>query len=159
MIKKIIRNKKGIIVSDAIISILVLILFSGIIISLITNIVRESKLMKLHSQELDFLIEVFEYADKIPYDNVDELNLIQYINNKKIEQVKAGTYSSSIYSKYKIQISVEKYNETEGNEEKLDLMKIIKVKVSCTFDGEIYEIESKKIRTRTNQEMDALLNY
>ncbi len=82
-IKQILKKEKGIIVSDAIIAILIILLFVGIIASLIVNIVLESTKIKINSGQLDFATEILEYVENLPYEAVTEENLINYVNNKK----------------------------------------------------------------------------
>ena len=54
-IKKILKKEKGIIVSDAIIAILLILLFVGIIASLIVNIILESTKIKTVQDAIDFI--------------------------------------------------------------------------------------------------------
>ena len=156
--KKRSRNNKGIIVSDAIIAILIILLFSGIIISLITNIILESKKMGVNSQEIDYVTDIFEYSDSISYDQVTTTNLIQYINNKDFDGVSAGTNIENLTTAYRIQIDVQNYNDTTGNTEKIDLIKIIHVKIGYNLGQKEYTYEVSKIRARTENEVIELCN-
>src|SRR5699024_3136675 len=103
-IKKILKKNKGIIVSDAIIAILIILLFVGIIATLIVNIVLETTKIKINSGQLNFATEILEYIEELPYENVTEENLIDYVNNKNSEQVSAGTTTEGLTTTYKIGI-------------------------------------------------------
>ena len=123
--KKILKEQKGVIISDAIIAILIILLFAGIITSLIVNIVLESSKIKMNSQQMDFATEIFEHIETLSYDSVTQINLINYINNKNLDYVSAGATVEGLTTPYKIGIEVEKYNESEGNEEKFDIIEEI----------------------------------
>lgn len=158
-IKNILKEKKGIFLSDAIIAILIILLFTGIIVSLMTNIFLESAKIKLSSQQVDFVTEIFEYVEKIPYENVTQENLINYINEKNVDYVSAGSTIEDLTTPYKIAITVEKYNETEGNTDKLDLIKVVTVNVENNLSDKQYSTTMSKLKKRTIQETTELLKW
>jgi len=152
-------EKKGIIASDAIISILIILLFAGIITSLITNIVLESTKIKMNSQQIDFATELLEYTEKIPYGTVTEIqdSLVNYVNDKNADYVSAGTDISTLTTPYKIEINVENYNETEGNEEKLDLLKLITITVESNLRNKAYSTQITGIKKASMQEAKEMI--
>ena len=159
MIRKLnLTDKKGVIVSDAILSILIIILFAGIIISLITNIVLETRVIKINSQEMDYMTEILEYVDKISYDDVTQAEIIQYVNNKNFDGVSAGTDINELTTPYKIGVEVVKYNTTSGNTGKLDLIKIVTIEIKYTLNNKDYTLRTEKSRVRTSQEIQELIN-
>ena len=79
--------------------------------------------------------------------------LIRYINEKGNASVSAGTNSNSIATPYKLIISVQKYNETEGNTDKEDIIKIIQVRAECELAGKTFTTEIKALRKMTPEEL------
>ena len=156
-IKQILKKEKGIIVSDAIIAILIILLFVGIIASLIVNIVLESTKIKINSGQLDFATEILEYVENLPYEAVTEENLINYVNNKKSEQVTAGTDTTRLTTTYKIGIKVQSYNQIPGNEEKLDIIKLVTLTIENDLEDKKYSTEITKLKKANIQEVEQML--
>ena len=156
-IKKILKKEKGIIVSDAIIAILLILLFVGIIASLIVNIILESTKIKINSGHLDFATEILEYIEKLPYKDVTEENLINYVNNKNSEQVSAGTVTTGLTTTYKIGIKVQSYNQIAGNEDKLDIIKLITLTIENDLENKKYSTEITKIKKANIEEVKQIL--
>ena len=156
-IKKILKKEKGIIVSDAIIAILIILLFVGIITTLIVNIILETTKIKINSGQLDFATEILEYIEELPYEAVTEENLINYINNKNSEQVSAGTSTAWLTTTYKIGINVQNYNQTAGNEGKLDIIKLVTLTIENNLENKKYSTEITKIKKANMQEVEQIL--
>lgn len=154
---KLIKEQKGIVISDAIVAILIMLLFTGIIVSLIVNIVLESQLIKLNSQQIDFATEVLEYAGTLSYAEVTETKLIEYVNTKNADYVSAGTSTESLTTNYKIAIDVQKYNETANNTGKKDIIKIITVTVKTNLDDKEYSTTISSLKKATIDEVKAVL--
>ena len=148
MNKKGIKKQEGFVVSDAILAILILIMFTGIITSLIYNIVVTSKKIKINSEQLACITDVFNYAEKLAYDEVTAEKLISYVNEKSGNNnlLTAGSDIAELTTPYKMSIKVEKYNETEGNTEKKDLIKIITLKVETKLSKKNYTTEMKMLK-------------
>lgn len=157
LIKKTLKEKKGIILSDAIIAILIILLFAGLITSLMAKIFLESAKIKSSSQQMDFSTEIFEYVEKIPYASVTQENLINYINNKNADYVSAGDTIESLNTPYKIAITVETY-VPEENANRLDIIKIITVKIENNLGSKPYSTTTSRIKKATMQEIEEMLN-
>ena len=129
MIKKeVIKSQKGVIITDAIVAILIILLFTGIVTTLMVNITLESTRIKMNSQQTDFATEIFEYAEELIYDFVTQDNLIKYINDKGLSVVSAGATIDTVSNPkaaYKIGIQVETYVPTDTTLPELDIIKII----------------------------------
>lgn len=156
---KFIKEQKGFVMSDALLAVLILIMFTGLITSLIYNIVLTSKRIKINSQEIAYITEVFNYAEIIDYEEVTTQNLIEYINEKEDtkEFLSAGTNSYNLTTPYKMTIKVDTYEPEDATFEKKDLIKIITVDVECTLAKKTYSINMKSLRKIKNVELDALL--
>lgn len=157
MNKEKLKGQKGIVVSDAIIAILIILLFTGLIATLITNIVLESTKIKMNSQQMDFAIEILEYVENMPYESVTANNLIDYVNGKGVEYVSAGTTVDSLTTPYKIGIEVEKYNETEGNRDKLDIIKIITLTIENNLEDKSFSTTISRVKKATIDEIQDML--
>ena len=156
-IKQILKKEKGIIVSDAIIAVLIILLFVKKIDSLIENIVLESTKIKINSGQLDFATEILEYVENLPYEAVTEENLINYVNNKISEQLSAGSDTTSLTPIYKIGINVQSYNQIPGNEEKLDIIKLVTLTIENDLEDKKYSTQITKIKKANTQEVEQIL--
>ena len=155
MKKQKIKQQNGFVISDAMLAILMLVMFVGIITSLIYNIVLTSKKIKINSQEISYVTDVLNYAQRISYQDVSTEKLVEYVNRKEdnTDRITASDTKSGLKTPYKMSISVENYNQTPGNTEKEDIMKIITVNVECKLSGKIYSTEMKSLRKIKNAEM------
>lgn len=156
---KFIKKQNGFVVSDAMLAMLILMMFTGIITSLIYNIVLTSKRIKINSQEIAYITEVFNYAEQISYSNVTADILISHVNAKSDTNkfVTAGKTTAGLETPYKMTIEVEKYNETAGNTDKKDLLKTIKIKVECTLSKKTYSTEMSTLRKVKENEIQSIL--
>ncbi len=76
------RQNKGIGLADAIIAVVILMVFTGIIVSISYNIYIGSNFIKRNEQATNYIVELFEYAQGLVYENLDSQVMIDYINNK-----------------------------------------------------------------------------
>ncbi len=156
-----IKEQKGILVSDAVVAILVILLFSGTLVAIITNIMSTSAVIKIQNSQMYFVTNIFEYAEQLSYTDTTEENLINYANGKFTKNTIIGSNMSDLSSSdglYKIAIDVQKYNETTGNENKLDIIKIISIEVKTTVQGKDYLTQMKMVKKANVDELDAILN-
>lgn len=88
------RQNKGIGAADAIIAVVILLIFTGIIISISYNIYIQSNFIKRNEQATNYIVELFEYAQGVIYEDLNSQIMIDYVNNK-YENVKAieGDYA------------------------------------------------------------------
>lgn len=152
------KKQNGFMVTDAMLAILILIMFTGIITSLIYNIVLTTKKIKISSQEIAYITDVLNHANIIRYDEVTTENLISYINTKTdtVNSLSAGTDTSTLVTPYKMSINVQTYEPKDTSIEKRDLIKIITVKVECTLAKKTYSIEMKTLREIKDFELQML---
>ena len=143
-LKKHFSNKKGVILSDALLSILIIILFSGVIFSIMTNTVRQTKIIKIKSQQLDYVVSTLEYAQKIKYDEVTVNKIAEYINSPSSSDngyLKADHPEGTATTEpYKMTITI------EPDSNYTNYAKTVTVKVTSTLNNKEYSTElSKKI--------------
>ena len=77
-----IKQNKGIGLSDAIIAVVILMIFTGVIVSVSYNIYIQSNFIKRNEQATNYIVEVFEHAQGLIYEDVDTTELVEYINSK-----------------------------------------------------------------------------
>lgn len=145
--KRFLKSNKGITGADAVLGVALAILFSGIIATLSYNIYVTSSSLKRSSKALEYITSTFEYVATQYYDNVTEDNIKEYINNLD-EKI-----STNEGKPYKAQVSVTKYNQIEGNTDKLDLVKEITVSVTYKLGDKDQTIEIKTAKSREKLEV------
>lgn len=145
--KRFLKSNKGITGADAVLGVALAILFSGIIATLSYNIYVTSSSLKRSSKALEYITSTFEYVATQYYDNVTEDNIKEYINNLD-EKI-----STNEGKPYKAQVSVTKYNQIEGNTDKLDLVKEITMSVTYKLGDKDQTIEIKTAKSREKLEV------
>lgn len=149
---ELIKGERGIVVTDAIIAILIVMLFTGLITSLISKIMIEKMKIKMNSQQMTFVTQIFEHIEKMNYDDVTEENVISYINSIEPTRISAGTTLDTLTTANKIKVKVEKYETTEENSG-FDLVKIVTLTVQNELDGTPYTTEISRIKKATTQDV------
>lgn len=76
-----IKQNKGVSSADVIIAIVILMIFTGIIATISTNIYTQSQYIKRNDQATSFCVEIFEYAYGNLYDDVNSEKLTTYIES------------------------------------------------------------------------------
>lgn len=155
-----ISEQKGIVISDAMVAIAIILLFAGLIITLITNIVFESTKIKINSGQIDVATELLEYVEQLPYESVTQDNLVQYINNKNLENVSAGNTIETVQNEsatYKIGIHVETYVPEDESLPKLDLIKIVTVTIENNLLDKDYTTTISRLKQATTQEVSNMI--
>lgn len=158
--KEKLKQQKGIVVSDAIVAILIILLFAGIITSIMVNITLESTKIKMNSQQIDFATEIFEYVEGLAYDDVTQDSLINYVNGKNMTVVSAGATIDTVSNTdapYKIGIQVETYTPSDTSLPELDIVKTITLTIENNLNGKSYSTTMSTIKKATMDEVKAKL--
>ena len=146
------RNKKGIAGTDALIAVLIITLFSGIIATFSYNIYLSNASIKRMSKAQGYIVDVFEHIEITDYDDLTEEYLITYFNNKyynvQNSEVKMVHENETTDTAFKAEIKIEKYNETAGNIGKEDVVEQITMKVIYMLGSKEQVIEMKRIKQR-----------
>lgn len=153
MLYKKLKKEQGITAVDTMIAIMIMALFVGLLASVSYNIYLTNSAIKRNSQAIEYIVDVFEYIEKSDYDKVTEKNLIDYFNDKysadNNSKVKArGSQEERINKPFEVIISVINYNSTEGNTDKLDVVKEINIKVNYTLGNKEQQIEMKRLKQK-----------
>lgn len=164
MINVKLKQQKGFATSDALIAILIIALFAGLVASISYNIYLANSSIKRMSNANSYIVDVFEYIDKNYYDDITIENLINYFNNKYYYAEDGTTVKTDAQAKainsgeenadtpYTVELNITNYNETEGNTDKFDLVKEIVIKVSYKLGGKNQTIEMKRVKQRESLE-------
>lgn len=163
MIKKILKKQNGFATSDALIAILIIALFTGIIATIIYNIYLSNTSIKRMGAAREYITNIFEYVDKVYYDEVNIESLGNYINENQTifdttkNQINISSNNNDETAQqlgklddyiYKIDIHIEDYNKTEENTDKLDLVKQVTVTVTYKLGNKSQEIKMTRIKPR-----------
>lgn len=159
MIKKYIKKENGVATSEAMLAVLIIILFSGLIATMSYNLYIANTSMKRMSKSMGYITDTFEYVDELYYDDVTKENIANYFNKKYYYQentsnpkeraeVKIQENNENIDTPYKIYIKIENFNQMPGNEDKLDLVKQITITVNYKVGNREQIIELKRIKYR-----------
>ena len=163
------NGNKGFAASDALIAISIIALFSGLIASISYNLYLTNSNIKRMSIANNYISEVFEYANKIYYDEVTQQNLTKYFNDKyyysegnvpkqKPEAKIREMPDEVLNTPFKILLDITNYNQTEGNTDKLDLVKQIKMTVEYVIGNKQQKIEMTMIKKRERLETPNIPN-
>lgn len=158
MQNKKLKSDKGIVVADALVSILLILLFGGLIVTIISTIVNETTKVKINSTHIELETEIFEYVQKLSYEQTTYERIINYLNNKysnNADYISFGSSTDILTTPCKVAIKVEQYGK---DDEKLDLVKIITISIENTSEDEQYKTEVSTLKKRTEAEVDDLLS-
>ena len=146
MLKKKIINSKGITATDAIIAIFLISLFTGIIATLSYNIYVSSTFTNRSVQANQYVIDFFEYVDRMNFEEATTENLVKYINDKNDSKISAKELSNAnnLTTPYKMEINVELYPE----DRKMDLVKIVSISLSYKIANKEQKIEIQRVKSK-----------
>ncbi len=160
MKNKRLRSQKGFAGADALIAVLIIALFSGLIASISYNIYLGNSSIKRISKANQYIVDMFEYVDRTYYDDITEESLVEYFNNKyyfetdgttpknkaEVKMIKQGEEKAD--TPFQAEINITKYNAQEGNTDKLDLVEEITMTVRYKLGNKDQAIEMKKTKAR-----------
>lgn len=159
MKKERLKAQNGFAASDALIAILIIALFSGLIATISYNIFLSNSSIKRMSMATEYIVDLFEYIDKSYYDDVTKDNLVKYFNGKyyykedgvtpkEDAKVKLKEQNENIDTPFKAEINIVKYNETEGNTDKLDIVQEITMTVTYNLANKEQKVEMTTTKVR-----------
>lgn len=131
-----IKAKRGFTTADIVISVIIIMLFIGIITTLYYNFYITTSSKNRNAMATNYLIDIIEEAKILKYEDIDEESIQNIIINANIPE------------SYAITASIQKYNETEGNTDKIDLIKILKVNVEYSVGDKTEKIEISTLITK-----------
>ena len=155
------REQKGFAASDALIAVLIIALFSALIATISYNIYLSNSSIKRMSKATNFIVDVFEYIDKVDYDKVTKEKIAEYFNKKYYysedgstpktrADVKMKENDENVETPFKAEINILKYKDVEGSldTEELDLVQEITMTVKYKLGNKEQEVTMKRNKTR-----------
>lgn len=123
--KKQIKNQKGASSADIIISIGIIMVFVSIVLIVYTNLNRVNSQILRKQTATNYAIAILENVDRLYYNEVTP----EKFENIDIGNGKHKIADTEIARGYRANVTIQNYNETEGNENKLDVIKIVTVSI------------------------------
>ena len=105
------KNEKGFTVTDAIIAIVIIMLFVGVIVSISYNIYLQANFIKRNDTATNYIVELFEYAKELDFADVTYNTLSQYNFNAQNGVTVTNNQNEMANKGYTIFIEVLDINE------------------------------------------------
>lgn len=109
------KQNKGIGLADVIIAIGILIIFSGLIMSISYNIYLSSNFVKRNSNATNYIVDLFEYSQTLAFDQITTQNLNEYVKGKGVNITQD---IESVSKGYNMKIEVKDLGEQNEKYEK-----------------------------------------
>lgn len=132
-------GQRGVTSADVIVAVVIIMLFVSVITTGFYNYYKSVQSKNRVTIATNIVIDVIENIEMLQYDEVTKENINNIVETLKLD----GTISKP----YTITVDLQNYNETEGNIDKKDLVKILKVKVTYG-DNDIENLEITRLITR-----------
>lgn len=132
-IKKI-KSNKAITMTDVVIGMLIIIIFTGILTSSFYQIYKYNISIKMNALALEYSIKILEDIDKMPYEEV---------NNQLNDSLKENYKIREGYNAY---IEIKNYNEEDKTKE--DIIKIVTLTIKYKEIEKEQEYTVKKLKIK-----------
>lgn len=119
-------------------SLLILILFAGMIANLVYQVYRMSAEVQMGASAMAYMTTIMEKVDEKSYDE---------ITNQFVENLKAKN-EIAISDRYQVTMEV----STIDSEEKADILKRVKVTIQYSLGGKPQEIQISKLKVKEMEE-------
>ena len=151
------KNNKGIAGTDALIALLIITLFSGLIATFSYNIYLSNASIKRMSKDKEYIVDVFEYIDRIDYEELDLENntnsIIEKYNYLEISEDPDTPDEANLERMWKLEgepengfniiIILDKYKPNDNAE---DLVRKITMSVNYKLGNRDQTIEMTRIK-------------
>lgn len=134
-----ISSNKGFTTADILVSVIIIILFISIITTSFYNYYVSIQSKNRKTIATNIIIDVIENVEIMNYEDVNIEEVNNLINKLTVESIPSG---------YTLTASLQKYNEISGNENKLDIIKILNVKAEYLVNNKKESIEIKRLITK-----------
>ncbi|MCI9287448.1 MAG: hypothetical protein HFJ57_05745 [Clostridia bacterium] len=132
-------SQRGVTSADVIVAVIIIMLFVSVITTGFYNYYKSVQSKNRITIATNIIVDVIENVEMLKYDEVTKENIDNIVKNFESD----GTISKS----YTVTTDLQNYNETEGNTDKKDLIKILKVKVTYG-DNDIENFEVTRLITK-----------
>ena len=156
---KTVKNNKGFAAQDALIAVLIITLFAGIIATLLYNIYLANTSLKRLSKADLYIVDTFEYIDLLNFDDVTIENLqSKYANLVSLTGDDKGTPNEENLNRlwrlrgspqkgYTLDIALDTY-VPEGEQDSLDLVRKITMSVEYKVGDKNQKITMTRIKAK-----------
>lgn len=158
--KKFLKGNSGIGASDAIIAILIISLFTGLIATILYNIYISNTSLKRMGTANSYIIDILEYSEKLYYEDLTtsnkmqaEFSLTESENPDEPEEEnlkRLWKLEGTINNGYNVEITLDKYTPEENS---YDLVRKITVTINYKVGNRNQEISVYRIKSRENIEI------
>lgn len=131
------KDNKAFTTADIIVAIIIIVLFSSIIATAYYNYYLSVTAKNRNAIATNCVIDVIENIEMMNYDEVTTITV-----NSKIQELYEN---KTLPEQYTLTATLEKYNETAGNTDKKDIIKILTVKAQYKVAKKDREIEIKRL--------------
>lgn len=128
------KSEKGFTMQDLMIAAFIIVILIAIISSMVYSVYRTNLEMDLTARMSMYAVQILEDIDKIAYEEVNSS-----LASKYVEQF-------SIPSGFYVEIEVSKYGEDVENIQ--DVMKIVKLTISYTLQGETEKFVVQRLKIK-----------
>ena len=130
-----IKSNRGVSITDVVIALIILTIFTGVIGNLIYQIAYNNAALRVNAIAADYAVKEAEYIDKIAYEDVQT-------SNEKITQING----EDVLDAFTVKLDVEDYKAND--ETKQDIIKKVTITVNYNIlkDEKSYKIEKLKIK-------------
>lgn len=141
-----IKGNRGFTTADIVVAIVVMMIFVGMIATLFYNFYLSTTAKNRNAMATNYIVDVIEEIKAMNYDEVQKDTQDSNSINNLIQQLEA---TKQIPKGYIITGEVQKYNETEGNTDKKDLVKILTIRVEYSLGKKTEKIEISTLLLKT----------
>ncbi len=141
-----IKENRGFTTADIVVAIVVMMIFVGMIATLFYNFYLSTTAKNRNAMATNYIVDVIEEIKAMNYDEVQKDTQDSNSINNLIQQLEA---TKQIPKEYIITGEVQKYNETEGNTDKKDLVKILTIRVEYSLGKKTEKIEISTLLIKT----------
>ena len=141
-----IKKNRGFTTADIVVAIVVMMIFVGMIATLFYNFYLSTTAKNRNAMATNYIVDVIEEIKAMNYDEVQKDTQDSNSINNLIQQLEA---TKQIPKGYIITGEVQKYNETEGNTDKKDLVKILTIRVEYSLGKKTEKIEISTLLIKT----------
>ena len=141
-----IKKNRGFTTADIVVAIVVMMIFVGMIATLFYNFYLSTTAKNRNAMATNYIVDVIEEIKAMNYDEVQKDTQDSNSINNLIQQLEA---TKQIPKEYIITGEIQKYNETEGNTDKKDLVKILTIRVEYSLGKKTEKIEILTLLIKT----------
>lgn len=140
------KENRGFTTADIVVAIVVMMIFVGMIATLFYNFYLSTTAKNRNAMATNYIVDVIEEIKAMNYDEVQKDTQDSNSINNLIQQLEA---TKQIPKEYIIAGEIQKYNETEGNTDKKDLVKILTIRVEYSLGKKTEKIEISTLLIKT----------